>query len=75
MIISIIQAPFYKKFSPVLVSKKRNRKESMIFLTPKLVQVSLTTVYKVKTYSLQKKIFSRKMGWVEDWTKNEKNAF
>ena len=39
MISSIIQALFKKsKFSPLWVSKKRNDKETMICLTPKLSQ-------------------------------------
>ena len=36
MISSIIQALFLKlKFSPIRVNKKRNDKESIIYLTPK----------------------------------------
>ena len=38
MISSIIQALFRLKNSPIGVSKKRNNKESMIWLTPKLSQ-------------------------------------
>ena len=70
MISSIIQALFLLfKFSLIWVSKKRNDKESMIYLTPKPKQSFF--VYRIQS----KEIFLAEKVYVGDWTNNEKKAF
>ena len=60
------------KFSPILVSKKRNEKESMICLTPKPSQTFLgyRIQSKIKFLQKEKKNFLREKG---EWSVDKKN--